>query len=189
VAGISMQDGKQLWSYAGWQCPIPIPFPTLLPDDRLFITGGYDAGSAMIQVKQVDGKFEVKELFKTMVCGSQIHQPILFKDYLYINSNTNEREDGLMCLAFDGQVKWKTDGTPNPKFDKGNLLMVDNLIVMLDGKKGTLHLIDPSPEGYKELAQAKLFDGKEIWAPMAISNGKLLCRNQVEMKCLDLKNP
>jgi len=69
------------------------------------------------------------------------------------------------------------------------LLLADNLIFNLDGKKGILHLIEPSPEGFKELAQAAIFGGKEIWAPMALSNGKLLLRNQQEMKCIDVKNP
>ena len=67
--------------------------------------------------------------------------------------------------------------------------MVDDLIINLDGKKGNLHLIEPSPEGYIELAQAKVLSGKMMWSPMAISDGKLLVRNQEEMKCLDLRNP
>ena len=68
-------------------------------------------------------------------------------------------------------------------------VVADGLIVDLDGKKGNLHLIEPSPKGYKELAQAKVLSGKLMWAPMAISQGKLLVRNQEEMKCLDLRNP
>ncbi len=190
VAGISLDKGEILWTYDGFQCIIPIPYPTALPDDRLFITGGYRAGSAMIQVKQDNGAYTVKELFKTGACGSQIHQPIFYKDHIYMNSNSNEREDGMLCLTLDGQVKWKTrDAWFSTTFERGNLLLADGLIYNLDGKKGILHLIEPSPDGYKELAQAQIFSGKEIWAPMALSNGKLLLRNQEEMKCLDLKNP
>jgi outer membrane protein assembly factor BamB len=188
VGGISVEDGKPLWVYYGWQCHIPIPFPTVLPGDRIFITGGYGAGSAMIQIVAQDGKFVAKELFKTDACGSQIHQPLLIGDYLYMNSNSNERELGMMCLALDGQIKWKTDDIENaPTFERGNLLYADNLIFNLDGKKGILYLIEPSPDGYKELANAKLFSGKEIWAPMALSEGKLLVRNQREMKCIEVK--
>jgi hypothetical protein len=72
-------------------------------------------------------------------------------------------------------------------FERGPLLLADGMIIALDGKKGTLHLVEPSPEGFKQLAEAKIFSGKEIWAPMALSDGKLLVRNQQEMKCLDLK--
>jgi hypothetical protein len=190
VAGISLENGSLLWTYGGWQNPIPIPFPTPLPDNRLFITGGYNAGSAMLQITRQDGKFTVKELFKTDVCGSQIQQPLPIGDFLYVNSNSNEREDGMMCLSLDGQVKWKTHGTEGaPMFGLGPLMLADGLILNLDGDKGVLHLIEPSPDGYKELAQAKFLDGKEIWSPMALAEGKLLIRSQTEMKCLDIKNP
>jgi hypothetical protein len=93
-------------------------------------------------------------------------------------------------MTLDGKVLWRTgDQEGLPTFERGNLLFADGLIIEFDGKKGTLHLIEPSPEGYKELAQAKLFSGKEMWAPMALSQGKLLVRNQEEMKCVDLRNP
>ena len=190
VAGISPIDGSLLWRYDNWQNPIPIPFPVLLPDNRVFITGGYNAGSAMIQLSQRDGQWTVKELLKTDRCGSQIQQPVLLGECLYMNSNSNEREDGMLCLALDGQVKWKTHGTADlPTFGLGPLLAADGLIYNLDGDKGILHLIAPSPEGYLELAQAKMLDGKEIWAPMALSDGKLLLRSQSELICLDVSAP
>lgn len=190
VAGISLEDGSILWAYDGFQCRIPIPYATVLPDDRLFITGGYKAGSAMIQVRRENGLFSVTELFKTDACGSQIQQPLFYDGHLYVNSNSNEREDGFMCLTLDGQVKWKSrESWFSMSFERGPLLLADGLIFNLDGKKGVLCLIEPSPEGYRELAQVNLLGGREIWAPMALSQGKLLVRNQSEMKCLDLKNP
>jgi len=193
VSGVSVEDGSVLWQYKNWHCKIPIPYATALPDDRLFITGGYGAGSAMIQLRLIDGKFAVTELYKTDECGSQIQQPILFGDHLYVNSNSNEREDGLMCLTLDGKVKWKTRDSRikwfSTTFERGPLLLADGLIFDLDGKKGTLHLIEPSPDEYKELAQAPMLSGKQIWSPMALSQGKLVIRSQNEMKCLDVKNP
>jgi outer membrane protein assembly factor BamB len=190
TAGISLEDGTILWTYDGFQCRIPIPYATTLPGDRLFITGGYRAGSAMIELRRENDVFAVKELFKTDVCGSQIQQPLFYEGYLYVNSNSNEREDGLMCLTLDGEVKWKTrESWFSTSFERGPLLLADGLIFNLDGKKGSLHLIEPSPDGYKELAKADLLGGKEIWAPMALSQGKLLLRSQSEMKCLDVKNP
>ena len=188
VAGLSLDDGHVLWSYDGWQCFIPIPYPTPLPGDRLFITGGYKAGSAMIQVSKEGDVFQAKELFKTDKCGSQIHQPIFYLDHLYINSNSNEREDGMMCMALDGTITWQTgDAWFGTTFERGNLMMADGLIYNLDGKKGVLYLIEPSPKEFKSISSVKILDGKEIWAPMALSNGKLVVRSQHEMKCLDVK--
>lgn len=190
VAGISPENGATLWTYEGWQCFIPIPYATALPEDRVFITGGYKAGSAMVQVKKDGDAYTAVELWKSDVCGSQIQQPLFHDGHLYVNSNSNEREDGLMCLGLDGGVKWKTkDAWFSTSFERGPLMLADGLIINLEGKKGTLHLIEPSTAEYKELASFKILGGKEIWAPMALSGGKLLVRSQEEMKCLDLVNP
>ncbi|HNV21818.1 MAG: PQQ-binding-like beta-propeller repeat protein [Candidatus Hydrogenedentes bacterium] len=190
TAGISLENGSILWAYDGFQCQIPIPYPTPLSGDRLFITGGYDAGSAMIQIKREGDGFGVTELFRTDECGSQIHQPLVYDGHLYAHSNTNSRTDGMICMTLDGQLKWRTrDSRDLPQFERGNLLLADGMIISLDGKTGMLHLIEPSPEGYKELARAKIFDGNKMWSPMALSQGRLLLRDQETMKCLDLKNP
>lgn len=190
AAGISLENGEILWTYGGWDCRIPIPYPKSLPDDRLFITGGYDAGSAMIRIAREDGAFIVTELFKTDDCGSQVHQPLLHEGYLYAHSNANRQKDGMICMTLDGELKWRTRDTRGlPMFDLGNLLLADGMIISLDGRTGILHLVEPSPEGYRELAQAKIFDGNQIWAPMALTQGKLLLRNQKLLKCLDLRAP
>lgn len=192
VAGISVENGSILWSYDGWQCFIPIPYPMPLPGDRLFVTGGYNAGSVMLQIARNADAFTVNEVFKldAKVCGSQIHQPLLYKDHLYINNNSNERMLGMTCMTLDGNVKWRTGETEGlPLFERGSLILADDMIISLDGKTGILYLVSPSPEGYKELAHAAVLEGDKMWAPLALSQGKLIVRSQDTMKCFDLKTP
>ena len=123
VVGLNPKTGEQLWSYYGWQCGIPIPNMVTIGDGRFFITGGYQAGSAMIRIEKKDGKFVVEELFKTADFGVHCHPPILYKDYLYGHCSTNETRDGLVCMNLDGEVQWKTGS--DPLFDKGGLLLAD----------------------------------------------------------------
>jgi hypothetical protein len=67
------------------------------------------------------------------------------------------------------------------------MILADGMIYIVDGQAGSLHLLEPSPSGFKELAKADgLLGGKEIWAPPALSNGKLVIRDQGQMKCLDV---
>lgn len=187
VIGMSAETGETLWRYENWQCRIPIPFPTPLPDDRLFITGEYGAGSAMIRIVKDGGGFALEELFTTDVCGSQIHQPLFIGNHLYMNSNGNNRGDGMLCLTLDGEMKWRTRDTSGlPRFERGGLLSAGGIIINFDGKRGTLHLIEPTPEAYKEIARAEIFEGAQMWSPLAYSRGKLLVRNQKEMKCFQL---
>ncbi|MFP6583342.1 MAG: PQQ-binding-like beta-propeller repeat protein, partial [Candidatus Hydrogenedentota bacterium] len=190
VSGLSLKDGSILWRYEEWACRIPIPFPTVLPDNQIFVTGGYGGGSSLFQVKKNGDKFDTEKLFSTMEFGSQIHQALYMEGFLFGNSNSNDEKDGMECLTLDGTLKWKTKGDRSlPNFDFGNLIGVDGLIVNLDGRRGTLHLIEPSPDGYKELARAPIFKGNKMWSPMAFSQGRLVLRSQSEMKCLDLRNP
>ena len=185
VVGLDPLTGRQLWSYGGWQCKIPVPNVTEIGDGRIFITGGYRAGSTMIRVEKKSGSFAVKEEFKTDEFGTHVHPAILYNGYLYGHCSTNETRDGLMCLSLDGQVMWQTGR--NPLFDKGGFILVDGLFLSVDGDKGRLYLIEPSPDGFKELSKAKLLDTNTCWAPLALSDGKLLIRDQKQMKCVVVK--
>ena len=184
MAGVDVADGKLLWTYAGYRCKIPIPGPTPIGDVRIFLTGGYNAGSAMIRVRRGEGKFTAEQVFKEKKLGSQRHNPLLHQGHLYLNCNTNSRRDGLVCMDLDGNVKWRTSRSPN--FERGNLILADGVILIMDGRSGVLRMVQPDPKGYKELAQAKVLAGRSIWAPMALSDGKLLLRDQRRMKCLDV---
>ena len=151
----------------------------------MFISGGYEAGSAMFKVtRKADGTFETKTLFKTKKVNNHVHRPILFEGHLYTRGNTNERSDGLLCMDLDGNLKWATGRNPN--FCKGNAILVDGLIYIIDGKTGFLHLFKPDPTGYKEISKFKVLKGGRAWGPMAISGNLLVIRDQTQMKCLDV---
>lgn len=63
----------------------------------------------------------------------------------------------------------------------------DGLILSVDGREGVLYLIEPTPEGFKKLAGARLLDTRECWAPLALTDGKLLIRDQKQMKCVAVR--
>ena len=185
VIGMDPGSGRQLWIYNGWSCRIPIANVTEIGDGRLFITGGYEAGSAMIKVEKKGDAYTVKELYKTDDFGTHVHPAILYKGHLYAHCTTNTRRDGMVCMDLDGKVKWKTGRSP--VFDKGGFILADGLMLSVDGQKGILYLIEPNPAGYKELANAKLLDTNECWGPLALVDGKLLIRDQKQMRCVVIK--
>jgi outer membrane protein assembly factor BamB len=88
-------------------------------------------------------------------------------------------------MSVDGKLKWKTGRSP--AFDKGGFILVDGLILSVDGRDGILYLIEPNPEGFKKLASADLLDTKECWGPLALAEGKLLIRDQKQMKCVAVR--
>ena len=182
VAGLDPLSGTVLWTYGNWQCGIPVPHAVDAGEGRVLITGGYSAGAAMIKVhKAADGTYTVTELFKNVNFGAHTQPPILYKDHFYAQYTINERSDGLVCMTLDGQTKWKTGD--DPSFNKGGAVLADGLLFSVDGNK-LLYLIEPDPSGFKPLASAELLEPGENWAPIALADGKLLIRDQKNLKCL-----
>jgi outer membrane protein assembly factor BamB len=183
VVGIDPLTGKILWEYTNWNCIIPVPSAVDAGEGRALITGGYEAGAAMIKIeKKADGSYGVTELYKTVEFGAHTQPPVLYNGYFYAQYSTNERKDGLVCMSIDGEIKWKTGRSP--LFDKGGSILADGLLLCTDGRKN-LYLIEPDPSSFKPLATAELLGpGNQNWAPLALADGKLLIRDQSHLKCV-----
>ena len=138
-----------------------------------------------IQIEKLENTYAVKEIFTSKEFGTHVHPAILYKDHLYGHCSTNEVRDGMVCMDLEGNVKWKTKRSP--LFDKGGFILADGLIISVDGNKGYLYLIDPNPTHFKSLSKAKLLDTNQCWAPLALSDGKLLIRDQKQLKCINLR--
>jgi outer membrane protein assembly factor BamB len=191
VVGIDPLTGKILWEYTNWQCGIPVPCAVDAGEGKVLITGGYNAGAAMIKVeKKADGSYSVTQLYKNADFGAHTQPPVLYNGYFYAQYTTNERKDGLVCMSMDGQVKWKT--SRSPLFDKGGMILADGLLISTDGSK-KLYLIEPDPSIFKPIASADLLVvasgtdtrfGTQNWAPLALADGKLLIRDQSRLMCV-----
>lgn len=94
----------------------------------------------------------------------------------------------MICYDVSGNMLWKI-GSKGPKFDRGHIIIADDLIFSLSGVGGMLRLIEATPTAYNELASFKVLkDKKSIFAPMALSNGRLVVRDGQTMKCLHVQN-
>ncbi len=184
VNGLDPLSGKVLWTYTNWQCIIPVPHAVDAGEGRALITGGYNAGTAMVKIqKNADGRFVATELFKNPDFGAHTQPPVLHDGHVYAQYSTNERADGMAAMSMDGQVKWKTD--QQPAFARGGSILADNLLLTTDGNT-KLYLVDPQPSGFKLLASAVVLEPGNNWAPLALVDGKLLIRGQKELKVLQI---
>ena len=183
VCGFNPEDGNFLWSYI-WKCKTPIPNVTEIGNNRLFVTGGYRAGGALIQIDKKGKYYAAKEIMFSKEFGTHVHPALFYKGYLYSQCTNNQVREGFMCMDLEGSIKWKTG--KNPNFDKGGYILADDMIISSDGEK-MLYLIEPTPEEFRVLAKAELLETKQAWAPLALSDGKLLIRDQKQMKCVVVK--
>jgi outer membrane protein assembly factor BamB len=185
VVGVWAQDGSVAFTLPDWRVSMAnVPTPLPIPGDRIFFTGGYGAGSMMVQLEEHDGKVSPKVIFRLPpeVFGAEQQTPIFYKGDIY---GVIPVRAELVCLGLDGKVKWAS-GAKN-RFGLGSYLIADGCILAFNDT-GTLSLVEATPDEFRLLTQAKLFEhGDECWGPMAIVQGRLFARDMTRLACFDLR--
>ena len=99
--------------------------------------------------------------------------------------------DGFLLLSAVGvhlnkiqQIGYTVNVNAKRGYGKGSLIIVDEKLLVLSDR-GKLAMIEATPKAFKELAQAKVLEGKS-WTSPTFADGKIYLRNQKEMACYDL---
>ena len=202
VVGVSAEDGSVLWETdpgvkRGKRGAIPpestywqvstatVPTPVPCGDGRMFLCGGYGAGSMMLQLTEQNGQIVPKCLFRlpSRVFGSEQQTPVFYDGFLYGVRSDDSR---LVCLDLNGRERWNSG---NARFDKayGPYLIADGMLILVN-VDSTLTLAEVSPASYRPLGSAQIWeDGHETWAPLALVSGRLLVRDLDRMTMIDLR--
>lgn len=185
VVGVAADNGAILWETTDWKISIAtVPSPVIVGDGKIFLSGGYNAGSMMLQLKEEGGRFVAKPLFRLepKVFGAAQQTPILYNGCLY-----GVRPNGeLVCLDLNGKVVWASG--PEHRFGLGPFLIAGGLLYVMDDT-GLLTMVEATPQGYKPLDQAQVLSGHDAWGPMAILDGRLILRDLTRMVCLNVAAP
>ena len=183
VAGIAADDGSILWETSDWKISIAtVATPVPVPPNKIFLSGGYEAGAMMLEVSNQNGKWAAKPAFKldADTFGATQQTPILHDGHLY-----GVRPNGeLVCLDLQGKVLWASG--MSHRFGLGPFLIANNKIFVMNDD-GDLTMAQATPDSFKLLAHAKVLDGHDAWGPMAIADTRLLVRDLTRIVCLDLR--
>jgi outer membrane protein assembly factor BamB len=183
VAGVAADDGSLLWETPDWRISIAtVASPVPVPGNRIFLSGGYEAGSMMLEVTENAGQWAVKPAFRldADTFGATQQTPILYQDHLYGIRPNGE----LVCLNLQGKLLWAS-GMAH-RFGLGPFLIADHKILAMNDA-GDLTMAEAAPQGFRFLARAKVLDGHDAWGPMAMANGHLIARDLSQLICLDLR--
>jgi outer membrane protein assembly factor BamB len=179
LTGYQGADGKELWHYPWVPMPpqgINASQPLRLDNDRIFISSGYDTGSAMLRVKETGGKWEVETLWQNTAMRCKFTSPVYRNGYLY-----GLDEGILTCLdARDGKRLWK-----GGRYGHGQLLLVDKHLLILS-ERGDLVLVEATPEAHRERGKLHVLDGDKTWNPPALGGNYAFVRNHEWMACYEL---
>ena len=188
VVAFDANTGEELWVYNGLKSFATISPPVEVDEKRLLLTdcsydGNYNPITILLEITNEEGEFRVNELFLTEEAGCKMHLGIVVGNHIYLN--TNGRPNQLVCMDMNGDLVWESGEEAN--FEMGSIILVNGKLIAQNGKNGDIHLIKPSPEGYKELGSASFFnsDKTQAWSPLAFSGGKLLARDMEKLVCID----
>ena len=182
VVGVSAKDGSILWETTAWKISLAtVPSPLVLEGGRIFLSGGYNAGSLMLQLTEENGQLTAKPLFKLdpEVFGATQHTPILYAGHLFGVRPDNR----FVCLTLEGKTVWASES--GQQFGLGPFLIADGLIFAMNDN-GLLRLLEASTGKCKLLGQAQVLTGHDSWGPLALAGGRLLARDLTHLVCLDV---
>jgi outer membrane protein assembly factor BamB len=182
VAGVSVTDGRPLWLTEEWQVPMAtVATPVDVGEGRIFLSGGYGAGSMMLQLKQEGDLIKPEVLFRLEddTFGSAQQTPIFHQGRIF-----GVRPDQqLVCLDLEGNEIWTS--TSSYKFGIGPYAVAGDLLYVMNDH-GLLSRVEANPDAFRLVDQNQVLDGHDSWGPMAFANGRLILRDMTRMVCLDV---
>lgn len=182
VTGHDPATGLQLWSYdwAG-RSSMNASASQAQPvgDNRIFISKGYDEGSAVFQVAELGGEYRTETVWK----DKRLLQT-KFTNAVIVEGHAYGLTDGIFqCVELaSGTKKW-TAG----RYGHGQILAVGDVILVQTEKKGELVMVATDPEKLRELGRVQtLGTSSQAWNNLCLAGNKLLLRNADEAMCFEL---
>jgi outer membrane protein assembly factor BamB len=181
VVGVAAADGKLLWRAPrpGRVAVIPTP---IYSDGFVYVTSGYGVGCNLFKVSAAGGRFTAEEVYANKVMANHHGGVIKYGDFVYGYSEGK----GWTCQDFkSGEAKWEE----KEKFGKGSIGYADGHFYLRSEDKGTIALIDASPDGYQERGRFEQPSRSKCkaWPHPVISDSRLYLRDQDVLLCYDIK--
>jgi outer membrane protein assembly factor BamB len=179
VAGHDPATGRLLWSFP-WtnsqhvDCSQPIPGAGA--SDQVFVSTGYGKGCALVRVERsAEAPWPVHAVWESNQLKTKFTSAVLQRGYVY------GLDDGILeCVDLKtGKRRWK-DG----RYEHGQVLLAGDLL-LVQAEDGRVVLVEPNPEGLRELGRLRALDGK-TWNNPALAGPFLLVRNDREAACYEL---
>lgn len=177
ATSVSPVDGKILWKHDWQGAETAYLQPVLLDDGGYLVTRADSGGGVGMRriAAPVNGKAD--ERWTSRGLKPYFSDFVLHKGHVYGFDGTI-----LSCIDLtDGARKWK-----GGRFGNGQmLLLADQDLLLIISEDGELALVSAKPDQFTEVARFPVLNDK-TWNHPAISGGRLLLRNGVEMVSLQL---
>lgn len=182
LLGLNPADGAVRWKLP-FRDPTSESATTPLRTGDLLIGSSVKLGSVALNMTTLTGETP-KPVWRKEQLNCYFSTPVAVGKHLYMLNGILSITPSitLRCVeAETGKILWARPKVGN--YHAALIRMGDDKLLMLDDR-GNLTLFQPDPEGYKELAKAKVCG--PTWAHPALVDGKVYLRDEKEMIALDL---
>lgn len=177
VFGVSLEDGRALWSYSGSangtaNCSTPV-----IDGDYILSASAYGTGGGLVKVSGTATEQQARELYFEKALQNHHGGMVKVGDYVYgTGSNT------LICMHFEtGEIAWQDRAA-----GKGSLVYADGHLYCL-GERNQVALVEANPEEYVEKGRFEIpSTGRPSWAHPAVANGRFYIRDQNRLTAYDV---
>jgi len=179
ITALDPANGTVLWSHPhdpgnDLNCGTPL----WGPDDILFVSSAYKAGSRAIQLKREGGATVPEELWFNSKVRFMFLSAIRLGDHVY---GTSGEFGPAFLTAFEvktGKTMWQH------RFTRASLLYADGKAILMD-EDGELSLARLAPEGVTVLSRAKVFETRS-WTVPTLVGTTLYARDREKIVALHL---
>jgi outer membrane protein assembly factor BamB len=188
VVGIEAATGRFLWGYnriANGTANIATP---IVDGDRVFVSSGYGAGSALLKLSRAGERVQVEEVYFLPANVMQNHHGglILHEGHLYTGTGHNKGFPLSVDLE-TGKVAWGPER--NAGTDSAAVSYADGRLYFRY-QNGIMILVEATPDGYRERGSFMIPDvERQSWSHPVIIGGKLYLREQDNLFCYDVRAP
>lgn len=194
ICGISASGadrGTVLWETSEFSPAVIAPSPVIAGNGRIFVTAGYGAGSAMLQLTGINGKFSVavRQIYKPSEgLASEQQTPVFYDGYLYgiLPKDAGAMRNRFACYRADDCKTVVMSSGKTERFGMGPYIFADGKFFILNDD-GEMTIARVSPSAFRILGKRRIIDGQDSWGPMAITGGYLLMRDSRQLVCMDIK--
>ena len=181
VLGVNPHNGDPQW-----QVPfkadysIAVATPVWGPDNLLFVSSEYNAGSKVIELQRNGQQTTATELWSANRLRLHHGNAIRIGGAIYFSSGGKGSQAILSAVdARSGKIHWQ-----ERSIEKATFVWADGKLITLD-QDGNLMIAYPSVEGFKIAAKAPLLTNLS-WTPPVLVGTRLYIRDRRSMMAVDL---
>ena len=172
-------DGTEV-VFESWMSPFRTNSTTPIVDgDTSFVSTGYQVGCGLLRLSGD----KLDEVYFNRKMRNHFNNSILHDGHLYgFDGNSNlGRVVQLTCMEHaTGKVVWSHRG-----LGCGSLMIADGKLILLS-EDGRLVIAEAKPDGFKQLAEKKILEGR-CWTVPVLVGGNLYARNaRGKLVCITL---